>query len=44
MSDGGGITRREAVTRTAVLLGGTIAASSIAGVRGDALARAAATE
>ena len=33
------ITRREAVARTALFLGGTVAASSIAGVRGDAWAR-----
>jgi gluconate 2-dehydrogenase gamma chain len=33
------ITRREAVARTALFLGGTLAASSIAGVRGDAWAR-----
>ncbi len=42
MSDGKDITRREAVARTALLLGGTLAASSISGVRGDAWARAAA--
>ena len=42
MSDGQDITRREAVARTALFLGGTLAASSIAGVRGDAWARAAA--
>ena len=42
MSDGSDITRREAVARTALFLGGTLAASSIAGVRGDAWARAAA--
>jgi len=42
MSDGEDITRREAVARTALFLGGTLAASSIAGVRGDAWARAAA--
>jgi gluconate 2-dehydrogenase gamma chain len=41
MSGGNDITRREAVTRTALFLGGTLAASSIAGVRGDAWARAA---
>jgi gluconate 2-dehydrogenase gamma chain len=39
MSDGSDITRREAVARTALFLGGTLAASSIAGVRGDAWAR-----
>ena len=44
MSDGGDITRREAVTRTALILGGTLAASSIAGARGDAWARSAAPE
>jgi gluconate 2-dehydrogenase gamma chain len=44
MSDGNDVTRREAVTRTALILGGTLAASSIAGVRGDAWARAAPTE
>ena len=38
------ITRREAVARTALFLGGTLAASSISGVRGDAWARAAAAE
>lgn len=37
MSDG--ITRREAVTRTALLLGGTLAASSISGVHGNAWAK-----
>ena len=42
MSDGQDITRREAVARTALFLGGTLAASSIAGVRGDAWVRAAA--
>ena len=42
MSDGQDITRREAVARTALFLGGTLAASSIAGIRGDAWARAAA--
>ena len=42
MSDGKDITRREAVARTALLLGGTLAASSISGVRSDAWARAAA--
>ena len=42
MSEGNDITRREAVARTALFLGGTLAASSIAGVRGDAWARAAA--
>ena len=41
MSDGEDITRREAVARTALFLGGTLAASSIAGVRGDAWRRAA---
>jgi hypothetical protein len=35
------ITRREAVARTALFLGGTLAASSVAGVRGDAWMRAA---
>lgn len=40
MSDGNEITRREAVARTALFLGGTLAASSVAGVRGDAWARA----
>jgi hypothetical protein len=40
MSDGQDITRREAVARTALFLGGTLAASSIAGVRGDAWVRA----
>ena len=44
MSDGGDITRREAVRRTALVLGGTLAASSIAGARGDAWARSAAPE
>ena len=38
------ITRREAVARTALFLGGTVAASSIAGVRGDAWARTIAPE
>lgn len=33
------ITRREAVTRTALLLGGTLAASSISGVHGNAWAK-----
>jgi gluconate 2-dehydrogenase gamma chain len=42
MSDGNDITRREAVARTALLLGGTLAASSISGVRSDAWASAAA--
>jgi gluconate 2-dehydrogenase gamma chain len=41
MSDGEDITRREAVARTALFLGGTLAASSIAGVSGDAWRRAA---
>jgi hypothetical protein len=36
------ITRREAVTRTALLLGGTLAASHLSGLRGEAWARAAA--
>lgn len=39
MNDGHDITRREAVARTAMFLGGTLAASSIAGVRGDAWAK-----
>ena len=42
MSDGSDITRREAVARTALFLGGTLAASSLAVVPGDAWARAAA--
>lgn len=42
MSGGQDITRREAVARTALMLGGTLAASSLSGVRGDAWARAAA--
>ena len=42
MSHTNDITRREAVSRTALLLGGTLAASSISGVRGEAWARAAA--
>ena len=42
MSDGNDITRREAVARTALFLGGTLAASSIAGVRGNAWALTAA--
>jgi len=42
MSDGNDITRREAVARTALFLGGTLAASNISGVRGDAWKRAAA--
>lgn len=42
MSGGNDITRREAVARTALFLGGTLAASSISGVRGDAWARSAA--
>ena len=42
MTDGNDITRREALTRTALFLGGTLAASSIAGVRGDAWALTAA--
>jgi hypothetical protein len=41
MSDERDITRREAVTRTALLLGGTLAASHISGVGGDAWLRAA---
>jgi gluconate 2-dehydrogenase gamma chain len=44
MSDGTDITRREAVARTALLLGGTLAASSISGARGDAWLRAAAPD
>jgi hypothetical protein len=36
MSDGNDITRREAVARTALLLGGTLAASGITAVRADA--------
>jgi len=44
MSDRKDITRREAVARTALLLGGTLAASSISGVRGDAWARAVAPD
>jgi gluconate 2-dehydrogenase gamma chain len=39
MSNGNDVTRREAVARTALLVGGTLAASSLAGVRGDAWAR-----
>jgi hypothetical protein len=39
MSDGHDITRREALTHTALFLGGTLAASSIAGVHGDAWAK-----
>jgi hypothetical protein len=39
MSDGHDITRREALTRTALFVGGTLAASSIAGVHGDAWAK-----
>jgi len=39
MSRGNDITRREAVARTALILGGTLAASSVAGARGDAWAR-----
>ena len=42
MSDGNDISRREAVTRTALFLGGALAASSMAGGRGDAWARTAA--
>src|SRR5690349_9852706 len=33
MSDGNDITRREALARTAILLGGTLAASTIAGAQ-----------
>jgi gluconate 2-dehydrogenase gamma chain len=44
MSDRNDITRREAVTRTALFLGGTLAASSISGVRGDAWLRASAPD
>jgi gluconate 2-dehydrogenase gamma chain len=40
MSDGNDLTRREALARAALVVGGTLAASSIAGVRGDAWARA----
>lgn len=40
MRDERDITRREAVTRTALFLGGTLAASSISGVNGTAWARA----
>jgi gluconate 2-dehydrogenase gamma chain len=42
MTDARDITRREAVTRTAMFLGGTLAASHISGIRGEAWARAAA--
>ena len=42
MSDGNDITRREAVARTALLLGGTLAASNLSGVHGNAWARASA--
>ena len=42
MSDGHDITRREALARTALFLGGTLAASSIAGVEGTAWAKAVA--
>jgi gluconate 2-dehydrogenase gamma chain len=42
MSDANDITRREAVARTALLLGGTLAASSISGVNGTAWAAATA--
>ena len=42
MSDGNDITRREAVARTALLLGGTLAASGITAVRADAWKTAAA--
>jgi hypothetical protein len=42
MSSEHDITRREAVTRTALLLGGTLAASHLSGLRGEAWARAAA--
>ena len=38
MSDGNNITRREAVARTALLLGGTLAATSIAGAESSAWA------
>jgi gluconate 2-dehydrogenase gamma chain len=44
MSQGNDITRREAVARTALFLGGTLAASSISGARGDAWLRAAAPD
>jgi len=44
MSDGTDITRREAVARTALLLGGTLAVSSISGARSDAWLRAAAPD
>src|SRR5436190_2025048 len=44
MSQGNDITRREAVARTALILGGTLAASSLSGVRGSAWARAAAPD
>ena len=40
MTDGNNITRREAVARTALLLGGTVAASSIAGAQSNAWAAA----
>lgn len=42
MSQGNEMTRREAVARTAMLLGGTLAASSLSGVQGTAWAAAAA--
>ena len=35
MSDGNDITRREALARTAIILGGTLAASTIAGAQGS---------
>jgi hypothetical protein len=44
MSHGNDITRREAVARTALLLGGTLAASSITGIHGTAWATAAAPD
>ena len=44
MSDGRDITRREAVTRTAMFLGGTLAASHLSGLRGEAWLRAAAPD
>ena len=42
MSDANDITRREAVARTALLLGGTLAASSLSGANGTAWAAATA--
>jgi gluconate 2-dehydrogenase gamma chain len=41
MTDGNDITRREAISRTAFLLGGTIAAAHLAGAESTAWARAA---